>query len=303
MLIVAALGGNALLRRGEKASVEAQRANVKVAATCLASILRAGHKLVITHGNGPQVGLLAMQGAAFDPEIAHPFDMLGAETEGMIGYMIEQELENALSHDRPVATLLTQVEVDQSDPAFQNPTKFIGPAYSKEEARSRAKTGGWQIAQDSGYWRRVVPSPMPQRIPDFEVIKLLLEKGVVVICAGGGGIPTVRKQNGETVGIEAVIDKDAASVLLAKNLKADAVLLLTDVDAVYADYDEPNQRALRTLHPEDITGLNLPDGSMRPKVHAAQDFSAFGGIAGIGRMQDALEIIEGRAGTRLVQSK
>lgn len=189
MLVVAALGGNALLRRGEPLTAEAQRANVKVAAESLAKIVRAGHQLVITHGNGPQVGLLALQGAAYKSEEAYPLDVLGAETEGMIGYVIEQELENALEHDRPVATLLTQVVVDKDDPAFSKPTKFIGPVYGREEAEARAEAAGWKIAQDGDKWRRVVPSPKPLEIPDMRVLKLLLEQGVVVICAGGGAFP------------------------------------------------------------------------------------------------------------------
>jgi carbamate kinase len=229
MLIVAALGGNALLKRGEPLTAEAQRTNVRKAATSLAELVRAGHRLVITHGNGPQVGLLALQGAAYKPEEAYPLDVLGAETGGMIGYMIEQELENALGHDRPVATLLTQVVVDPNDPAFAHPTKFIGPVYDKAEAESRAAAAGWQIAADGDKWRRVVPSPAPKEIPDMRVLKLLLDQQVVIICTGGGGIPVLRRNDGSMTGVEAVIDKDAASALLARELGADALLLLTDV--------------------------------------------------------------------------
>ena len=187
MLVVAALGGNALLQRGEPLTAQIQRANIRRAAAALAQIVRAGHRLVITHGNGPQVGLLALQGAAYQPDEAFPLDVLGAETGGMIGYMIEQELENALDHAQPVATLLTQVVVDGNDPAFRTPTKFIGPVYTRDEAEARARLAGWTIAPDGDKWRRVVPSPKPQEIPDIRVLRLLLDQGVIVICTGGGG--------------------------------------------------------------------------------------------------------------------
>ncbi|EIK52998.1 carbamate kinase [Stutzerimonas kunmingensis] len=299
MLIVAALGGNALLKRGEPLTARTQRANVRVAAQGLAAIVQAGHDLVITHGNGPQVGLLALQGAAYKPDEAYPLDVLGAETEGMIGYVIEQELENALNHDRPVATLLTQVVVDQHDPAFDNPTKFIGPVYERAEAQSRAQAAGWHIAQDGDKWRRVVPSPRPLEIPDLQVIKLLLEQGVVVICAGGGGIPILRRADGSTVGVEAVIDKDAASALLAQQLKADALLLLTDIDAIYRDFGKDSAAAIRSLSVEEGRALNLPAGSMGPKLAAAADFAEYGGFSGIGRLEDAVGILQGSAGTRI----
>jgi len=299
MLIVAALGGNALLKRGEPLTARTQRANVRVAAQGLAAIVQAGHDLVITHGNGPQVGLLALQGPAYKPDEAYPLDVLGAETEGMIGYVIEQELENALNHDRPVATLLTQVVVDQHDPAFDNPTKFIGPVYERAEAQSRAQAAGWHIAQDGDKWRRVVPSPRPLEIPDLQVIKLLLEQGVVVICAGGGGIPILRRADGSTVGVEAVIDKDAASALLAQQLKADALLLLTDIDAIYRDFGKDSAAAIRSLSVEEGRALNLPAGSMGPKLAAAADFAEYGGFSGIGRLEDAVGILQGSAGTRI----
>ncbi|EHJ92621.1 carbamate kinase [Vreelandella boliviensis] len=297
MLVVAALGGNALLRRGEPLTADAQRANVKIAAESLAKIVRAGHQLVVTHGNGPQVGLLALQGAAYKPDEAYPLDVLGAETEGMIGYIIEQELENALDHDRPVATLLTQVLVDKDDPAFSNPTKFVGPVYEKEEAEARAKTAGWQIAQDGDKWRRVVPSPKPLEIPDMRVIKLLLDQGVVVICAGGGGIPILRRDDGSMIGVEAVIDKDASSALLARQLGADALLLLTDVKAIYHDFGKDTAKPIHMLTVNETKGLNLPAGSMGPKMAAAGNFAESGGISGIGRLEDALAILKQQAGT------
>ncbi|AQZ94947.1 carbamate kinase [Halopseudomonas phragmitis] len=300
MLVVAALGGNALLKRGEPLTASTQRANVQIAAKSLAAIVRAGHDLVVTHGNGPQVGLLALQGAAYKPDEAYPLDVLGAETEGMIGYIIEQELENALNHDRPVATLLTQVVVDQDDPAFEKPTKFVGPVYEREEAETRAKAAGWHIAQDGDKWRRVVPSPKPLEIPDMRVIRLLLDKGVVVICAGGGGIPVLRRDDGSTVGVEAVIDKDAASALLAQQLEADALLLLTDVDAIYRGFGTPSAAAIDCLSVEQARTLELPAGSMGPKLTAAADFAARGGLSGIGRLEDALAILDGQAGTRIL---
>jgi len=299
MLVVAALGGNALLKRGEPLTAEVQRKNVTTAALSLAGIVRAGHDLVVTHGNGPQVGLLALQGASYKPDEAYPLDVLGAETEGMIGYMIEQELENALGHDRPVATLLTQVVVDPKDPAFEKPTKFVGPVYDREEAERRAAGAGWSIAPDGDKWRRVVPSPKPLEIPDMRVLKLLLDQGVVVVCAGGGGIPVLRREDGSMVGIEAVIDKDAASALLARQLGADALLLLTDVDAVYRDFGTDQSTALSELTAAEARALDMPAGSMGPKLQAACDFAQAGGISGIGRLQDAVAILDGSAGTRV----
>lgn len=299
MLVVAALGGNALLRRGQPLTAEAQRVNVKVAAKALAGIIRAGHRLVITHGNGPQVGLLALQGAAYKPDEAYPLDVLGAETAGMIGYMIEQELENALGHDRAVATLLTQVVVDPRDPGFANPTKPVGPVYTQAEAEALAKARDWRIAPDGDKWRRVVPSPKPIEIPDTRVIELLLDAGVVVICTGGGGIPVIRHANGSLIGIEAVVDKDASSALLARSLKADALLLLTDVDAVYRNFGTPNAARITQVTPEDARQLDAPEGSMAPKLRAAAEFASNGGVAAIGRLPDALLLLKGKAGTRI----
>lgn len=302
MLVVAAIGGNALLQRGEPLTAETQRENVKVAALALAEIVHAGHQLIVTHGNGPQVGLLALQGAAYKPDEAYPLDVLGAETEGMIGYLIEQELENALGHDHAVATLLTQVVVDPKDPAFQNPTKFVGPVYDRAEAEARAQAAGWAIAQDGAHWRRVVPSPKPNEIPDLRVLRLLLDQGVMVICAGGGGIPVMRRADGTLVGVEAVIDKDAASALLAGNIGADALLLLTDVDAVYSGFGTDEAAPIRKLSPEAGRALDMPKGSMGPKLQAACDFAVLGGLAGIGRLGDALLILSGSAGTQVVQA-
>lgn len=302
MLVVAALGGNALLKRGEPLTAEAQRENVRVATRSLAAVVRAGHRLVVTHGNGPQVGLLALQGAAYKPNEAYPLDVLGAETEGMIGYMIEQELENALDHAQPVATLLTQVVVDGRDPAFKKPSKFVGPVYERAQAEERAKAAGWTIAADGDKWRRVVASPKPIEIPDFRIIKLLLDHGVIVVCTGGGGIPVVRRDDGSVIGIEAVIDKDAASALLARQLGADALLLLTDVDAVYRDFGSEGAASIPVLTPEGARALGAPAGSMGPKVVAGADFAETHGFTGIGRLEDAIAILEGRAGTRIAKA-
>ncbi len=303
MLVVAALGGNALLQRGEPLTAENQRANVATAAAALVRIIEVGHRLVVTHGNGPQIGLLALQGAAYKPDELFPLDVLGAETDGMIGYMIEQELENALGHDRPVATLLTQVEVDPKDPAFASPSKFIGPVYDKAEAERLAEARGWSIAADGSHWRRVVPSPMPMDIPDLRVLQLLLEQDVTLICAGGGGIPVVRRADGSLIGVQAVIDKDHATALLAHKLNADALLLLTDVEAVFRDFGTETQSAIKQVSPEDAVRLDLPDGSMAPKVAAAASFvSGRDRFACVGRLEDALAMLEGRAGTMIANN-
>jgi len=303
MLVVAAVGGNALLQRGQSMTAEAQRANVKIAADALAQIVRAGHKLIVTHGNGPQVGLLALQAASYDPDSVYPLDVLGAETEGMIGYLIEQALENTLGHDHAVATLLTQVIVDPRDPAFGAPTKFVGPVYTLAEAQARANSVGWSIAQDGAHWRRVVPSPTPIEIPDMRVIRMLLDQGVIVICTGGGGIPVIRRPDGSLIGVEAVIDKDAASALLAADIGADALLLLTDVPAVYRNFGTNSATPVAHLTPDEGRALVMPAGSMGPKVAAACDFADRGGFAGIGRIGDAMALLAGRAGTRISASK
>lgn len=298
MRVVAALGGNALLRRGQPMTAENQRENVRIAARALATVVRAGHDLVVTHGNGPQVGLLALQGAAYKPGEVYPLDVLSSETEGMIGYLIEQELGNLLPADLPCAALLTQIEVDPTDPAFKCPSKPIGPVYPKAEAKRLAAERGWSIALDGDGWRRVVASPLPKRIFEIGVIELLVTKGVVVICAGGGGIPVMVRPDGGLVGLEAVIDKDWASILLARQLGAEALLLLTDVQAVFTDWNTPRARAICSAPPDVLATLDFAAGSMGPKVEAACDFArATGGFAGIGRLEDAPAILERRAGT------
>jgi carbamate kinase len=302
MRIVIALGGNALLHRGEPLTAANQRSNVRVAAQALAP-LASEHELVITHGNGPQVGLLALQGAAYQAEESYPLDVLDAETEGMIGYLIEQELGNLLPATRRCATLLTQVEVDARDAAFQHPTKPIGPVYTKEQAERFAKERGWHIAPDGEGFRRVVASPQPKRVLELAVIEMLVQQGVVVICAGGGGIPVVQQEDGSMVGVEAVIDKDRASALLARELKADAFLMLTDVDTVYENWGKADARPIKRISPEAIRKLSFEPGSMGPKVEAACKFvEATGGFAGIGRLADAGLILAGKAGTVIAES-
>ena len=299
MLIVIALGGNALLRRGEAMTAENQRANVRIAAQALAPIARE-HQLVITHGNGPQVGLLALQGAAYDKVETYPFDVLGAETEGGIGYMIEQELGNLLPFERPFATLLTMIEVDPADPAFGDPTKFIGPVHDKPDADRVAAEKGWTFKEDGDKWRRVVPSPRPKRVFELRPIKWLLERNTVVIAAGGGGIPTMYEPGKERhlIGVEAVIDKDFASELLARELKADLFVMLTDADAVYVDWGKPTQRAIRRAPPAALRHFRFPAGSMGPKVDASCMFAeATGKRAAVGALKDLAGIAAGEAGT------
>ncbi len=299
MRIVVALGGNALLKRGEPMTAEVQRANVRIAAEALAPIA-SEHQLVISHGNGPQVGLLALQGAAYKPDEAYPLDVLGAETEGMIGYMIEQELGNLLPFEVPFATLLTMVEVDAGDPGFSNPTKFVGPVYEKPDADRIAAEKGWVFKQDGAKWRRVVASPVPKRIFEIRPIKWLLDHGTIVICAGGGGIPTMYEPGADRklVGVEAVIDKDLCSELLARDLDADLFVMLTDADAVYIDWGKPTQRPIRRTSPRALAGIEFAAGSMGPKVEAACRFAAAtGNLAAIGALKDLGRIIAGEAGT------
>jgi len=299
MRLVVALGGNALLKRDDPMTADVQRANIKLAAQALAPIARE-HQLVISHGNGPQVGLLALQGAAYDPREAYPLDVLDAETEGMIGYMIEQELGNLLPVEVPFATLLTMVEVHADDPGFENPTKFVGPVYDRAGADRMAAERGWTFKQDGAAWRRVVASPTPQRIFEIRPIKWLLEHGTVVICAGGGGIPTMYEPGGtgRLVGVEAVIDKDLCSELLARELDADLLVMLTDVDAVYVDWGKPTQRAIRRTSPAALAEMSFPAGSMGPKVEAAHRFvSATGRPAAIGALPELSRILAGEAGT------
>ena len=300
MRLVIALGGNALARRGEPISAEVQRTNTKRAVTALAPLISAGNQVVITHGNGPQVGMLALQAAAGPKDGAYPLDMLGAESEGLIGYLIEQELPNALPTSSLTAVILMQTLVDAGDPAFSKPTKPVGPVYSREDAEQLAKERGWHVAPDGDHYRRVVASPAPKSILEAGVIELLVNHGVTVICTGGGGIPVVEVRDGVLLGIEAVIDKDAASALLARNLGADKLVLLTDVDAAYLDWGKPEARAIKRAHPSMLDLLTFPAGSMRPKIEAAMDFAIrTGKPASIGALENVVTILARTSGTTI----
>ena len=301
MRVVVALGGNALLRRGEPMTAEAQRANVRSAAPGLA-VVATEHQLVLSHGNGPQVGLLALQAAAYTEVAPYPLDMLGAQSEGMIGYVLEQELGNVLPQEVPLATILTMVEVDHDDPAFSDPTKFVGPVYTQQEAGRLEAEKAWTFKPDGDAWRRVVPSPEPRRIFEIRPIRWLLDQGVVLICAGGGGIPTMFDPGADRtlVGVEAVIDKDLASGLLARQVDADLLVMATDVDGVYVGWGTPEQRRLERVTPAELRATSFPAGSMGPKVEAACRFvEATGGRAAIGSLDDIHQIVDGTAGTQV----
>ena len=303
--IVIALGGNALLRRSDPMTAEVQRRNVAKAAKAIAPLAEE-NALVVAHGNGPQVGLLALQADAYAAVDPYPLDVLGAETEGMIGYMIEQELGNVLPRDKPLATLLTMIEVDPNDPAFGNPEKFVGPVYDEDEARRASQAKGWAFRQDGASWRRVVPSPQPRRIFELRPVKWLLDRGAVVICAGGGGIPTMYSQDepDRLIGVEAVIDKDLAACLLAENISADLFVMATDVDAVYTDWGTAQSKALDWVTPEELAGTDFAAGSMGPKVGAAVRFvTNTGGRAAIGNLEHIGEIVHGSAGTNVVAER
>jgi carbamate kinase len=298
--IVIALGGNALLQRGEALTAANQRENVKLAVRHIAPLV-AGNELVISHGNGPQVGLMALQANAYSEVEPYPLDVLGAQTEGMIGYMIEQELGNLLPFEQPFATILTMVEVDRTDAAFSQPTKPIGPVYPEAEARRLAERHGWSIARDGDGWRRVVPSPLPQRVFEIRPIRWLIERGVVVICTGGGGIPTMYAADGTLVGAEVVIDKDRASALLARELGAEMLVMATDVDGVYMDWGTPTERRIDRVEADKLCSGDFPAGSMGPKVEAACAFvRETGGRAAIGALSDLGKMVAGDAGTIIV---
>lgn len=302
MRVVIALGGNALARRGEPMTIAVERENVRIAARAIGAISNAGHEVVVTHGNGPQVGLLALQASSFDAESAYPFDVLGAATEGMIGYLIEQELGNVVPADKHVITVLTQTEVAPDDPAFADPTKFVGPVYTQDEARRLAAENGWVVRPDGAHWRRVVPSPAPVAIVEVQGVNLLLAAGYLVVCAGGGGIPTVLDASADVLsGVEAVIDKDRAAAVLARDVGADLLVIATDVSGVYLDWGTPAQRLITAAHPDDLAALHFPAGSMGPKVEAAIEFARLGeGRASvIGPLEDLAAMLEGRAGTRI----
>jgi carbamate kinase len=299
--ILVALGGNALLRRGQPMTIENQTENVSLACDHLAPLAQ-HHELVVAHGNGPQIGLLALEGAAYTEVPVYPLDVLGAETQGMVGYLIERELGNRLPFDRPVATLLTMIEVDPDDPAFGDPSKPIGPLYNQADADALAAERGWAFRPDGYRLRRVVPSPAPKRIFEHRQIAWLLEHGTVVICAGGGGIPTAY-EGGRLVGVEAVIDKDHASGLLARDVDAEAFAMATDTPAAYVGFGTPEQRVIRAAHPDAVLAEYASEfaaGSMLPKIQAACDFArATGRAAAIGALADIEGLVDGTAGTRI----
>jgi carbamate kinase len=304
MRIVVALGGNALLERGQPLTYANQIANTRRAANAIAPLCTGGHEVIITHGNGPQVGLLALQSAAGPPDAQQPFDVLSAETEGMLGYLIALSLRNALPADREVVGVLSQVLVDRDDPAFDQPTKPIGPIYQEAEARQMSRDWGWTIVPDGSGWRRAIASPSPIAILESAAIANLVSQGCVVVCVGGGGIPVVRAENGSLQGVEAVIDKDHASGLLARELGADCLLLLTDVGAVYRDWRTEAQVAIAEIDPDDLDPLAFEVGTMRPKVEAAAAFVRdTGKRAVIGMSEDICDLLAGRAGTQLQRLK
>lgn len=297
MRIVVALGGNALLKRGEALSANAQLRNVKLAAAQIAAVAE-GNEIVIVHGNGPQVGMLAALAQQAPSSERFPLDVLDAETEGMIGYLLELELRNRLPATRPLATLLTMVEVDAADPAFQHPDKPVGAMLSLSAGVDTARANGWTVAKDGNGYRRVVPSPQPLRILEIESVRALLAQHTVVICAGGGGIPVVAGMEGQYGGIEAVVDKDRSAALLAHEIRADLFVIATDVDGVYADWGTPAARPIRELQPEDLATHRFAAGSMEPKVEAACDFARRSGKrAMIGALSDLDALVAGRAGT------
>ena len=296
--VVVALGGNALLRRGEPLEADIQRQNIAKAAQTIAEIGKE-YNVVLVHGNGPQVGLLALQGLEYKKVNPYPLDVLGSETQGMIGYMLMQELKNLLP-EQDVSCMLTQMTVDPNDPAFADPTKPIGPVYQEAEAREMAEKYHWTVKPDGQYFRRVVPSPLPTGIVESDAITTLIKQDHLVICTGGGGIP-VKKENGKLVGVEAVIDKDMSAAYLAQQLNADALLILTDADAVYLDWGKPTQKALRSTTPRELAQYAFDAGSMGPKIDASCDFIKKGGkLVGIGALADGLAILKGEAGTNII---
>jgi carbamate kinase len=296
MRVVVALGGNALLRRGEPAEAALQRAHVRGAAAALAAVA-CDHELVITHGNGPQVGLLALEADAYKAVAPYPLDILGAESQGIIGYLLIQALAAELP-DRDVVAVLTQVVVDGDDPAFAEPTKPIGPVYDEVEARRLAAAHGWVVAEDGGHFRRVVPSPEPRRIVELAAIERLVDSGAVVVCAGGGGIPVVARPTGLD-GVEAVIDKDMTAALLAEQLGASRLVMLTDVPYVERNWRTPGATAIERATPPELRRLRFASGSMAPKVEAACRFADAGGQAAIGALEELRDVVAGRSGTQV----
>jgi carbamate kinase len=302
MRVLVALGGNALLERGERPDAVIQRHHVQQAAAALAP-LAADHQLVLCHGNGPQVGLLALESEA-DTSLSQPYplDVLVAQTQGMIGYWLVQELANAGVPQRAVC-VISQTVVDPADPAFGHPTKFIGASYDQAQAQALAARLGWTVAADGPRWRRVVPSPRPRELVEIETVRALAEAGALVICGGGGGVPVVRSDSGALSGVDAVVDKDLTAAELAISLKADRLLVLTDVAAVMRDYGTADAQPIHTIDTAALSALSFPAGSMGPKIEACLRFAgATGQPAAIGALTDAAAILAGRAGTTITRS-
>ena len=298
MRVVVALGGNALAKRGEPMTADRLRANVRSTCEALAG-LALEHEVVITHGNGPQVGLLALQNLAYRDVAAYPLDILGAETQGMIGYVIQQELTNALAGAREVAAIVTTAVVEDDDPAFTHPTKLIGPQYSAQDAAEAAAEYRWTIARDGNAFRRVVPSPNPVRIQQTPIVRLLLEHERLVVCVGGGGVPVRIDDRGREIGMQAVVDKDLASAALAAELGADTLIMLTDGDYVSENWGTPEQRDILTASPEAIAELAFAEGSMQPKVDAAIRVAKAGGRALIGPLDRLEDLLARKVGTEI----
>jgi carbamate kinase len=299
MRVVVALGGNALLERGERPDAVIQRRHVRQAAAALAP-LAADHQLVLCHGNGPQVGVLALESQA-DTSLSQPYplDVLVAQTQGMIGYWLVQELGNAGVAQPPVC-VLTQTVVDPSDPAFGHPAKFIGAGYDQREAQAMATRLGWIVAADGPRWRRVVASPRPLGLVEIETVRALADAGALVVCGGGGGVPVVRSDAGQLTGVEAVVDKDLTAAELAITLKADRLLVLTDVPAIIRGYGTPDAQPIDAIDTVALAAMSFPAGSMGPKVEACLRFvAASGQPAAIGALTDAAAILAGRAGTTI----
>lgn len=299
MRILIALGGNALLRRGEAMAYETELANVRKASRQILSLCRT-HEVIITHGNGPQVGLIALQQEAFKEVAPYPLDAMGAQSIGLIGYMIQKELTGLLGADSKIISVLTQTEVWPDDPAFAHPSKPVGPVYDKAAADQLIKTHGWVMAKDNHHYRRVVASPDPKRILGLSALKTLVESGHLVICCGGGGIPVYFDANGALIGAEAVIDKDLSSSLLASSLCADLFVIATDVKGIYLNWAQTEQKLIKQTSPSFLRKEHFAAGSMGPKVEAVCRFvEKTGKRAVIGSLEEINNLTAGLSGTRI----
>jgi len=300
MLIVLALGGNALLQRGEPQEEENLVNNIKRAVKAIANLAK-DHTLILCHGNGPQVGLLSLQADAYHEVKPYGLDVLCAESQGMIGYLLQRELNSELK-DKTVVTLITQVIVDHNDPAFKQPSKPIGPFYSKEEANQYQQEKNWQFIEEKNGFRRIVPSPMPFEIVELPLIKLLVENRCLVICGGGGGISVFKNVNNQLVGIESIIDKDLTAAEIAIALKADKFVILTDIDGVYKNWEQKNAQVIRNITSDELEQMQFAAGSMEPKIKAATKFvQDTNKKVMIGALIDAEKVLREEAGTTIVK--